>query len=124
MRLRSPREWTQCAGYSRLRRIASTDRPTESQVGDPKSRGKTIWLIKTPRRYDGCRTAAGFRGKPGACVACSIAVATGLPYRHIYELLTEQAWREHPAGGPHSSARNGVFRETCHRCWSRWAGVG
>ena len=64
---------------------------------------------------DGGRSAAGFRGKAGDCVARSIAVATGLPYRHIYELLNEQAWRERPTGGCRSSARNGVFRQTCQR---------
>ena len=43
---------------------------------------------------DGGRNAAGFRGKAGDCVARSIAIATRLPYRHVYALLDEQAQRE------------------------------
>jgi hypothetical protein len=62
---------------------------------------------------DGGRNAAGFRGKAGDCVARSIAIATRLPYKHVYALLNEQAQRELPTGGRRSSARNGVFRHTC-----------
>jgi hypothetical protein len=48
-------------------------------------------------------------------VTRSIAIATRLPYRQVYALLNEQAQRERPTGGRHSSARNGVFRQTCQR---------
>jgi hypothetical protein len=36
---------------------------------------------------DGGRKAAGFRGKAGDCVTLSIAIATRLPYRHVYALI-------------------------------------
>jgi hypothetical protein len=64
---------------------------------------------------DGGRKAAGFRGKAGDCVARSIAIATRLPYRHVYALLNELAGCERPTRGRRSSARNGVFRHTCQR---------
>ena len=64
---------------------------------------------------DGGRKAAGFRGKAGDGVTLSIAMAIELAYRHVYELLNEQAGRERPTGGRLSSARNGVFRHTCQQ---------
>ena len=64
---------------------------------------------------DGGRKAAGFRGKAGDCGTRSIAIATRLPYRHVYALLNEQARRERPIRGRRSSARNGVFRHTSQR---------
>ena len=36
---------------------------------------------------DGGRTAAGFKGKTGDCVVRSIAIATNLPYKKIYDDL-------------------------------------
>jgi hypothetical protein len=64
---------------------------------------------------DGGRKVAGFQGKAGDCVTRSIAIATRLPYRHVYALLNEHARRELPTRGRRSSARNGVFRRTCQR---------
>jgi hypothetical protein len=36
---------------------------------------------------DGGRTEAGFRGETGDCVTRSIAIATGIPYREVYNSL-------------------------------------
>lgn len=36
---------------------------------------------------DGGREAAGFKGKTGDCVCRAIAIATGRPYKEIYERL-------------------------------------
>jgi hypothetical protein len=36
---------------------------------------------------DGGRVAAGFKGKTGDCVTRAIALATGVPYRQVYEEL-------------------------------------
>ena len=36
---------------------------------------------------DGGRAAAGYKGKAGDCVVRSIAIATGLPYKKIYDDL-------------------------------------
>lgn len=41
------------------------------------------------RYNDGGRAAAGFKGKTGDCVARSIAIVTGLPYRDVYDRLAE-----------------------------------
>lgn len=38
---------------------------------------------------DGGRTAAGFKGRAGDCVARSIAIAAGLPYAEVYAALAK-----------------------------------
>ena len=38
-------------------------------------------------RDDGGRAAAGFKGKTGDCVTRAIAIATGRPYREVYDAL-------------------------------------
>jgi hypothetical protein len=68
---------------------------------------------------DGGRAAAGFRGEAGDCVTRSIAIATGLPYRQVYDELgwlvgqwsqssgTREA-RAWSAGRKGATARNGT----------------
>lgn len=36
---------------------------------------------------DGGREAAGFRGKTGDCVTRAVAIATGRPYREVYDAM-------------------------------------
>lgn len=68
---------------------------------------------------DGGRAAAGFRGTTGDCVTRAIAIATGLPYREVYDALHDaqraygETRRDRRAAdirrrGP--SPRNGVHR--------------
>ena len=67
---------------------------------------------------DGGRTAAGFKGDAGDCVCRSIAIATGKPYREVYDALNELAAGEKWRGrrrGRNSSARDGVYKETIRR---------
>jgi hypothetical protein len=53
---------------------------------------------------DGGREAAGFKGQAGDCVVRALAIATGLPYRQVYEELAAGM-----AGlGRAKSARDGV----------------
>jgi hypothetical protein len=40
---------------------------------------------------DGGRTAAGFKGSAGDCVARAIAIASGRPYGEVYRRLAESA---------------------------------
>ncbi len=40
---------------------------------------------------DGGRAAAGFKGSTGDCVTRAIAIATGLPYREVYDALHQGA---------------------------------
>jgi hypothetical protein len=61
---------------------------------------------------DGGRAAAGFRGHAGDCVTRAIAIATGLPYRQVYDGLDELA---RDLDGPDGirvagTARTGVIR--------------
>lgn len=55
---------------------------------------------------DGGRTAAGFKGHAGDCVARSIAIASGKPYREIYAALAEGMGNERKSKG--ATARNGI----------------
>jgi hypothetical protein len=44
---------------------------------------------------DGGRAAAGFKGKNvGDCVCRAISIATGKPYREVYDELSALGWRE------------------------------
>jgi hypothetical protein len=63
---------------------------------------------------DGGREAAGFKGTAGDCVCRSIAVATGIPYREIYDALNELAKSERIGKRKKSvsSARTGVYPVT------------
>ncbi len=38
---------------------------------------------------DGGRQAAGYKGDAGDCVTRSIAIATGIPYQEVYDMLSE-----------------------------------
>lgn len=65
---------------------------------------------------DGGRAAAGFKGHADDCVTRSIAIATRLRYKEVYDALNELAQHERPrAGARRSSARTGVYRVTYHR---------
>ena len=59
---------------------------------------------------DGGREAAGFKGKTGDCVPRAIAIAAQLPYREVYEALSEGSrnQRDTKHSTRKSSARNGV----------------
>ena len=63
---------------------------------------------------DGGRGDAGYRGEAGDCACRAIAIAAGLPYQDVYELLNRAAGRERRKRG-RSSARNGVYRPTLKR---------
>lgn len=74
---------------------------------------------------DGGRAAAGFQGKTCDCVARAIAIATGKPYREVYDAINEAA-RGECAGRRkrgRSSARLGVYKETYHWLLQSWGWV-
>ena len=48
---------------------------------------------------DGGRIAAGYKGSAGDCVVRSVAIATGLPYQKIYDLVNKLSARERRASG-------------------------
>jgi len=83
---------------------------------------------------DGGRAAAGYRGTAGDCATRAIAIATGIPYQIVYDVINEIAKRhEHPAKGRRrrSSARNGVHKPTIVRLlnangwrWTPTMGIG
>lgn len=59
---------------------------------------------------DGGRSAAGYKGSAGDCVARSIAIASGRPYFEIYQRLVAETGdqRTGKSGKRPRSARNGV----------------
>lgn len=61
---------------------------------------------------DGGRVEAGFTGHAGDCVTRAIAIATGLPYREVYDQLAAgmAASRGRHRTRGKRSARDGVFR--------------
>ncbi len=63
---------------------------------------------------DGGRSLAGFKGSTGDCVNRSIAIATGRPYREVYDALNELALSERTGKRKKrkSSSRTGVFRRS------------
>jgi hypothetical protein len=66
---------------------------------------------------DGGREAAGFKGKTGDCVTRAITIATGRPYREVYDAINELASGERRGRRKRgtSSARTGVYKPTYHR---------
>lgn len=67
---------------------------------------------------DGGRSAAGFRGDAGDCVARAVSIAIGLAYKEVYDALnalgrTERRLKKRR--GKRSSARTGVFKATSRR---------
>lgn len=81
---------------------------------------------------DGGRAAAGFKGQTRDCVTRAVAIATGMPYREVYDLFNEQARSERPRKGKsRSSARTGVHNPTIRRVmaslgweWHPTMGIG
>lgn len=63
---------------------------------------------------DGGRAAAGFKGKTGDCVCRAIAIATGMPYKEVYDLINECGKLERTSKRKRSksSARTGVYKST------------
>jgi hypothetical protein len=63
---------------------------------------------------DGGREAAGFKGSTGDCVTRAIAIATGKPYREVYDALNalaKEKEKRRRKSGKKSNSRTGVFRK-------------
>ena len=63
---------------------------------------------------DGGRSVSGYKGTAGDCVTRAIAIATGKPYRDVYDALNILAKFERTGSRKRgkSSARNGVYKDT------------
>jgi hypothetical protein len=67
---------------------------------------------------DGGRKAAGFKGDAGDCVCRAVAIATGRPYREVYDRINGLAAAERPRTRrsgrrvTRSRARDGVGKAT------------
>lgn len=87
-----------------------------------------------PFQYnDGGRSAAGYQGYTGDCVARSIAIASGASYSRIYELINKYSKTERFGKRKRkiSSASSGVFNTTIRKVMghlgARWVstmGIG
>lgn len=113
-------EYGNC-GYCDMRRAAHV-RAGGSAAGQPLP-----WVYD-----DGGREAAGFKGSTGDCVTRAIAIATGFPYREVYDRLNDEAKRERPRNlKRRSNSRLGVHRRTFGRYlnelgfgWTPLMGIG
>lgn len=62
---------------------------------------------------DGGRAESGYKGKTGDCVTRAIAIATGKPYKEVYDLVNRISKEERVRSGrKKSSARTGVKRKS------------
>ena len=59
---------------------------------------------------DGGREAAGYKGKTGDCGTRAIAIATGMPYQEVYDMVIAAAKLEKRRKPSHP--RTGIWRET------------
>lgn len=68
---------------------------------------------------DGGRAEAAFKGEAGDCVTRAIAIASGMPYREVYDLVNVAGKQETPKftgkRWKTSTARSGVERKTGRR---------
>lgn len=66
---------------------------------------------------DGGRALAGFKGTTGDCVCRAIAIATGMGYKEVYDLINEFAKKERITKKypKRSNARTGVYGKTERR---------
>jgi hypothetical protein len=66
---------------------------------------------------DGGRAKAGYKGLAGDCVCRAIAIATGIPYRDVYDAISQEAQTEKltKRREKRSSARTGVHKPTTRR---------
>lgn len=66
---------------------------------------------------DGGRSEAGFTGDTGDCVVRAIAIATGIPYKQVYDDLNQLAKKHERKGKCKgiSNSRTGVYRQTYQR---------
>tara|TARA_B100000131_G_scaffold322233_1_gene375506 strand:+ start:1621 stop:2073 length:453 start_codon:yes stop_codon:yes gene_type:complete len=57
---------------------------------------------------DGGRADAGFKGKTGDCVARAVAIASGLPYKEVYDRLAEGNATQRVSKRTRGLKKNGV----------------
>lgn len=71
---------------------------------------------------DGGRKDAGFTGKqPGDCACRAIAIATGKPYKEVYDEINSRAKSGRKGSRKaRSSARNGVWKEVFKPMLEDW----
>lgn len=68
---------------------------------------------------DGGRADAGYKGKTGDCCCRAIAIATGMPYKEVYDMINrygsnERLTKKRVRAGK-SNARTGVWKETARK---------
>jgi len=63
---------------------------------------------------DGGRSAAGYKGRSRDCVCRSIAIATGMDYQEVYDLIKNTA-QSFERGKRKSNPNTGVYKKTIKR---------
>jgi hypothetical protein len=82
-------------------------------------------IIMKFHHNDGGREAAGYKGHAGDCCCRAIAIASGRPYKEIYDGLNKAARSERIGSRKRgvSSARDGVYTATARRYIESIGGV-
>jgi hypothetical protein len=75
---------------------------------------------------DGGRAAAGFKGSTGDCVVRALAIATGLPYREVYDAITSRQRAQRVTGKTSKGFRTLASGTYVKRKWFKdyMAGLG
>jgi len=85
----------------------------------PRGDEDLLKLSKIWTYNDGGRKKAGFNGKANDCCVRSIAIATGMPYQEVYELVNSYGVKERMTKNRKkhgkSSARTGVYTTTARK---------
>ena len=96
--------------------MTDTLSPQRSKIADDDGNAHFVY-------DDGCRAAAGFKGKTGDCVCRPIAIATGRLYQEVYDALNALGSRDRVDRRKRSksSARTGIYKDTKRRYLGRRA---
>ena len=94
--------------------MTDTLSPQKSKIADDDGNAHFVY-------DDGCRAAAGFKGKTGDCVCRPIAIATGRLYQEVYDALNALGSRDgvDRRKRSKSSARTGIYKDTKRRYLGR-----
>ena len=109
-----------CEEANKARAFLQTVEDVAAAYGVEKDRVCVTGVEEERQRWvfdDGGREEAGFKGRTGDCACRAIAIATGIPYKEVYNLINEYGKRERIGKRKRgrSNARTGVYHNTVRR---------
>lgn len=114
------RWWVLCPGCGTSFVNVPDEHPDPRDVSPAWSDHRTVCPILSVDvpwiEDDGGRKEAGYRGDTNDCGVRAASIASGRPYREVYEMMNDAASLEKPRNGrKRSHSRTGVFRKTMDR---------